>query len=357
MAQVEELEDPKNPRLITRVSPWALPSILEGQASTAPCLPLDEQQVSPPPTLEVAPQLPGLRASSEALLLHRLRRFRRHAAQPVNHPMEFPVFGGLITAPKGEKFIVTVAADEAGGSPQASSAPPQTRCRWCWGRRGTGLNSATPGQSRLYVQVTALGEGCGVLGALEGDASLAPCSIVPATRFPLIRMGVMSAEHSNFSSHQKQKRKGSWWSSRFKTSDSPTSSTSSAGSPVCVVFAHDRSAVCLLQIEVDRAWQVAATAGWLEQGLPLPKDAVRIRMLYDGRKQPVLFDPLTRSVGRNAIPRKRTSLAQLFARNRNTPTSAARLDTQAHVESWFLSEVATWPAPQSCRVVTLFKPF
>eukprot|EP01057_Protomagalhaensia_wolfi_P001955 Protomagalhaensia_wolfi_Nauph_80__1954@NODE_2233_length_1159_cov_7_241964_g1743_i0_p1_GENE_NODE_2233_length_1159_cov_7_241964_g1743_i0NODE_2233_length_1159_cov_7_241964_g1743_i0_p1_ORF_typecomplete_len352_score26_65_NODE_2233_length_1159_cov_7_241964_g1743_i0461101 len=351
MAEVEELEDPRNPRLRTRVSPWSLPSILEGEASTAQLLPLDEQQVSPPPSLEVASQLPKLRASSEMLLLHRLRRFRRQAARPVHHAMESPVFGGLITAPKGEKFIVTVAADETGGNPQTSSAPPPSRSRWCWGRRGTGL-SPTPGHSRLYVQVTALGEGCGVLGALEGDASLAPRSIVPATRFPLIRMGVMPAEHSNLSSHQKQKRKGSWW----KTSDSATPSTNTTGSPYCCVFAHDRSAVCLLQIEVDRAWQLAATSGWLEQGLPLPKDAVRIRMLYDGRKQPVLFDPSTRSVGRNAIPRKRTSLAQLFARNRNSPTTA-RLDTQAHVESWFLSEVATWPAPQSCRVVTLFKPF
>eukprot|EP01054_Gregarina_sp_Poly1_P007915 Gregarina_sp_Poly_1__7914@NODE_450_length_8314_cov_212_020614_g368_i0_p4_GENE_NODE_450_length_8314_cov_212_020614_g368_i0NODE_450_length_8314_cov_212_020614_g368_i0_p4_ORF_typecomplete_len402_score50_62_NODE_450_length_8314_cov_212_020614_g368_i035934798 len=167
-------------------------------------------------------------------------------------------------------------------------------------------------------------------------------------------------------------------------------SVGDCGQKFCTLFGHHRGAVCIVQVNLGQAWQalLAATgnvptgrggdgdvgrggdrdvgrsgdgdvdAPWRaateprlgkavlerEKFVTVPQSAVRIRMLTDGRSQPVLFDLRGDHVSSSAIPRKRTSLGDMFGRRRQRPL---QLDTLQHMETYFLSVCQSWRAERS----------
>eukprot|EP01053_Blabericola_migrator_P000091 Blabericola_migrator_1__90@NODE_1021_length_5671_cov_172_069950_g701_i0_p2_GENE_NODE_1021_length_5671_cov_172_069950_g701_i0NODE_1021_length_5671_cov_172_069950_g701_i0_p2_ORF_typecomplete_len429_score57_75_NODE_1021_length_5671_cov_172_069950_g701_i014942780 len=200
--------------------------------------------------------------------------------------------------------------------------------------------SVTPKQ-RLFIRIEAVAEGCGIIGVLEGDARSTPVALVPADH-SCVRLGVLGSDPAISFRPTKARQK------RVVPTASPDVN-------YCYVFAHDHGSVFLLQVHLSKVWKAARESNPPQKcpGIPVPKEAIRIKMLNDARKQPVLYNLQESCVSPNAIPRKRTSMANLFGRHKQ-PAREQLLDTDAHILGRFLQEVREWPVPQSHKCVVLY---
>eukprot|EP01055_Gregarina_sp_Pseudo9_P001638 Gregarina_sp_Pseudo_9__1637@NODE_20_length_5835_cov_12_005003_g18_i0_p4_GENE_NODE_20_length_5835_cov_12_005003_g18_i0NODE_20_length_5835_cov_12_005003_g18_i0_p4_ORF_typecomplete_len293_score102_60_NODE_20_length_5835_cov_12_005003_g18_i042055083 len=283
-----------------------------------------------------------------------LRGFRRRAqaspdARAPSPPAAYvpsPPAVPCAASPRSETFVFSASlVNEPPAGAETPSLFRRETARLLRGRRLRLLPAAgrrlpyfrAPSPRWLVLEVRVAAPACALLAAVQGRVCDArPCGFAPLATQPCVALGLCRRED---------------------------------GASFCSVFAHERGAVCLLQVNLETAARVAS-----ETPSPSPVPAVK-RMVLDAAQQPLLFDRRasrlcvppppsgcvslgggrTGCVGRGCVERKMSAALAMFGRPKTL------LDTRPEVrglECQFLARCrgfAASPHNSACLYILLTK--